>query len=264
RSLGDRVLAQVERRRAGHGGLQFHPGPAPRLPGRGRFTGRVDRAAQHRRERVRRLERRQRGRADRGRGDRLRRSRALDRPAAAAARDHHARACVNDMLIPGRPYPLGATLRDGGVNFAVASEHATAIELCTFDGAGVETRERLPGHDDGVWHGFLPGAGPGLVYGFRAHGPWAPARAHLFNPSKLLLDPHAREIVGEFEWDDAHYGHVHGLDELVLDTRDSAAIMPKARVAAPLAGPASAPLHTPAADTVLYELHVKGFTKLNP
>jgi len=171
---------------------------------------------------------------------------------------------VNDMLIPGRPYPLGATLRDGGVNFAVASEHATAIELCTFDGAGVETRERLPGHDDGVWHGFLPGAGPGLVYGFRAHGPWAPARAHLFNPSKLLLDPHAREIVGEFEWDDAHYGHVHGLDELVLDTRDSAAIMPKARVAAPLAGPASAPLHTPAADTVLYELHVKGFTKLNP
>jgi glycogen debranching enzyme GlgX len=166
-------------------------------------------------------------------------------------------------LIPGLPYPLGATLRDGGVNFAVAADHATAIELCTFDEAGVERRERLPGHDDGVWHGFSPHAGPGLRYGFRAHGPYAPAQGQLYNPNKLLLDPYARELVGELVWDDAHYGHVRGDAALALDPRDNAATMLKARVAAPLPGRPSTPLSIPAADTIIYELHVKGFSKRN-
>ncbi|HVI02647.1 MAG TPA: glycogen debranching protein GlgX [Enhygromyxa sp.] len=167
-------------------------------------------------------------------------------------------------LIPGLPYPLGATLRDGGVNFAVASDRATAIELCTFDAGGEEQRERLPGHDDGVWHGFLARASAGLRYGFRAHGPWAPSEGHFFNPNKLLLDPYAREVVGEFVWDDAHYGYVRGDASMRRDTRDNAALMPKARVAAPLDGPPPVPLRVPAADTVIYELHVKGFSKLNP
>jgi isoamylase len=168
------------------------------------------------------------------------------------------------MLVAGLPYPLGATLRDGGVNFAVASDFATSIELCTFDESGVETRERLPGHDHGVWHGFLPGAKAGLCYGFRAHGPYAPSRGLLFNANKLLLDPYAREIVGQFVWDDAHYGHVRSATELTIDPRDNAATMLKARVAAPLPAPRPAPIHVSPADTVIYELHVKGFSKLNP
>ncbi|MFO7561860.1 MAG: glycogen debranching protein GlgX, partial [Enhygromyxa sp.] len=165
-------------------------------------------------------------------------------------------------LIPGLPYPLGATLRDGGVNFAVASEHASAIELCTFDESGHERREPLPGHDDGVWHGFLPGGGPGLRYGYRAHGPLAPSRALLFNPHKLLIDPYARELVGRLVWDDAHYGQVRGRPE--LDPRDNATLIPTARVAAPLPGPRPAGVRVPPAETILYELHVKGFSKRNP
>lgn len=167
-------------------------------------------------------------------------------------------------LLPGLPYPLGATLCDGGVNFAVASEHATAIELCIFDQHGLEHREPLPGHDNGVWHGFLPNAGPGLRYGFRAHGRWDPAKGQLFNPNKLLIDPYARELVGRFVWDDAHYGHAREGATLLLDERDNAALLPKARVAAPLPGPAPTPLRIPAAAAILYELHVKGFSKLNP
>ena len=96
---------------------------------------------------------------------------------------------VADAL-PGRPAPLGATPRDGGTNFAVASGIAEGVELCLFDNAGAETRIRLPEYDDGVWHGFLPGTGPGQAYGYRAHGPWDPARGLRCNPAKLLLDPY--------------------------------------------------------------------------
>jgi isoamylase len=172
-------------------------------------------------------------------------------------------------VIPGLPYPLGATLRDAGVNFAVASEHATAVELCWFDEAGVERCEPLPGREHGIWHGFLPGATAGLRYGFRAHGPYAPERGLRFNPNKRLLDPYAREIVDRFVWDDAHYGHVlgHPAGDCSYDPRDNAAQMLTARVAAPLpedTGPRSTGVRVPAADTVIYELHVKGFSMLHP
>jgi isoamylase len=146
-------------------------------------------------------------------------------------------------LTPGLPYPLGATVRDGEVNFALVSEHATMVELCVFDEAGHETRLRLPACTDGVWHGALRGAGPGLVYGLRAHGSHAPRSGHRFDPDKLLLDPYAREIVGRFTWDDQR--------------------APKARVAAPLP-PSASGVRVPAAETILYELHVKGFTQLHP
>ena len=105
-------------------------------------------------------------------------------------------------LLPGRPWPLGATWDGYGVNFAVFSAHAQAMALCLFDEAGTTETARLllPAHTNDVWHGYLLGASPGLLYGLRAHGLWRPDRGHLFNPHKLLLDPYAREVVGDFEW----------------------------------------------------------------
>ncbi|PRQ08273.1 glycogen debranching protein GlgX [Enhygromyxa salina] len=161
----------------------------------------------------------------------------------------------------GLPYPLGATIRDGGVNFAVMSEHATKIELCMFEPDNGERRLTLPGRAHGVHFGFLPGAGAGMVYGLRAHGPDAPQDGHRFNPHKLLLDPYAREIVGQFEWSELHFGYQR---DGTLDPRDNAARMLAARVAAPLAPARRASAPVPIADTILYELHVKGFSKLNP
>ena len=172
---------------------------------------------------------------------------------------------VQSALTPGLPHPLGATLLDGGVNFAVASDAASHIELCLFDAGGAERRMPLPMHTDGVWHGFLPGAGDGLVYGFRAHGHYEPRRGLRFNQPKLLLDPYAREIVGRFVWSDLAFGYQSGHPDghLSFDARDNAAQALKARVAAALP-----PTRVPApqvapSDTVLYELHVKGFSKLN-
>ncbi len=168
----------------------------------------------------------------------------------------------------GQPFPLGATPRAGGVNFAVASEHAQYIELCLFDADGTTeiARHRLPGRTDGIWHGFVPTLGPGSVYGLRASGPYQPEAGHRFNPHKLLLDPYAREIVGQFEWRDEHFGYrKNTLDGAAsLDTRDNAALALKARVSAPLAPPASRPDPHPADAMVLYEVHVKGFTRLHP
>ena len=170
----------------------------------------------------------------------------------------------------GRHEPLGAHVRDGGVNFAVFSEHAERIELCVFDAAGRQEVRRyaLAGPDEGVFHGFLPGVGPGLVYGLRAHGPYRPEEGHRFNPHKLLLDPWAREIVGRFEWRAEHHGYELGHPEgpRSFDRRDNAVQALKARVAEPL-GPsparANAPRHA-ATDIVLYEVHVKGFSKTHP
>ena len=168
----------------------------------------------------------------------------------------------------GRPEPLGALARDGGVNFAVASEHARAIELCLFDAVdGSETRRLLlHGPFEGIFHGFLPGAVPGQVYGLRAQGPHAPSQGHRFNPHKLLLDPWAREIVGSFEWRPEHHGYVLGQSVETLDTRDNAPWALKARVAPPPSiapGWLNAPRHK-AADLVLYEVHVKGFSQQHP
>jgi isoamylase len=173
-------------------------------------------------------------------------------------------------LLEGRPEPMGALARDGGVNFVVFSQHAKLLELCLFDTSGTRELKRfaLHGPFDGLWHGFLPGAGPGLVYGLRAHGPHAPEQGHRFNPHKLLMDPCAREIVGHFSWDPVHHGYTVGHPEGMhtLDPRDNAAVALKARVPAPpqaAPGCANRPRIAPA-DMVLYELHVKGFTMQLP
>jgi glycogen operon protein len=170
------------------------------------------------------------------------------------------------VLQPGRPWPLGASVDAEGVNFAVFSAHATAIELCLYDDTGqVETaRLMLPACSGDVWHGHLPGAGDGLVYGLRADGPWHPQQGQRFNPHKLLLDPYARETVGRFEWSDLHRGHRSG-HPLRLDPRDNGALALKARVVHDrFDWQDDAPPATPWAQTVLYELHVRGFSKLHP
>ncbi|MCX7646711.1 MAG: glycogen debranching protein GlgX [Rhodobacteraceae bacterium] len=166
-------------------------------------------------------------------------------------------------LGPGRAYPLGATPDGGGVNFAVFSDNATRMELCLFDRSGKETRLDLPERDGGVWHGYLEGAKPGLRYGYRAHGPWAPRQGHRFNPAKLLLDPYARAVTGHPRWAPELMGHAGG-DDLVRDTRDSAAFVPKGIVVAPFGGPVPPGPGTPAEKTVIYEAHVKGLTWRHP
>jgi len=175
-----------------------------------------------------------------------------------------------DQLLEGRSAPLGALARDGGTNFVVFSDHAERIELCLFDTSGTRELRRytLHGPHDGLFHGFLPGVGPGLVYGLRAHGPYQPEAGHRFNANKLLLDPWAREIVGQHHWRPEHCGHSIGHPDghRSFDTRDNGAFALKARVAAP---PAVAPgwhnaPRTPASQLVLYEVHVKGFSQQLP
>ena len=159
---------------------------------------------------------------------------------------------------------LGATCRDGGVNFALYSAYAEAVELCVFDASGERETGRalLPGRDGDIWHGFLPGATAGCCYGYRVHGPYAPSRGHRFNPHKLLLDPYARELRGEFHWHDSHFGYQPGNDARA-DTRDNAPWMVKGVVVEDLPEAAHGP-GTPWPDTVLYEMHLRGFTMRHP
>lgn len=174
-----------------------------------------------------------------------------------------------DRLDRGLPHPLGASWDGVGVNFALFSEHATRVVLCLFeeDGRRELARFDLPEHTDGIWHGHLPGAMPGLVYGYRVHGPYEPRRGHRFNPAKLLLDPYARALVGTLRQGDALSGHRTGAGgEHVPDRHDSAALMPKARVIA-FAEPeadAPAPPARPWRDTVIYEAHLRGLTVGHP
>jgi glycogen operon protein len=171
-------------------------------------------------------------------------------------------------LAPGRRGPFGAHAAAGGVNLAVWSEHATAIDWCLFDDTGTQelARHRLHRDADGVFHGFLAGAGPGLVYGLRADGPHAPREGHRFNPAKLLLDPWAREIVGRFEGQPEHHGYVLGDSPFdTVERTDNAPHALKARVPPPRppAARERAPRHAPAA-RVLYEVHVKSFSMRRP
>jgi isoamylase len=171
-----------------------------------------------------------------------------------------------ETLQLGRHEPFGATVRDGGVNFAVFSDHAMRIELCIFDERGEQEIRRydLHGPHDGIFQGFLPQAAAGLIYGLRAHGTYEPAQGHRFNANKLLLDPCAREIIGHFSWRDEHHGYVlqHADGSNSFDPRDNAGHALKARVPAALEkiNRANAP-RIPASDVVLYEMHVKGFSK---
>jgi glycogen operon protein len=168
-------------------------------------------------------------------------------------------------LTDGRPHPLGATWDGSGVNFAVFSAHAQRIDLCLFDAAGREvSRTPLPGRSRDVFHGYLPDAAPGLVYGLRAHGPWRPDRGHRFNPNKLLLDPYAREIVGHYQWSDVQFGadRAHPAQP---DGHDNARVALKSRVVDPRWDWGDdRPPEVPLADTVIYELHVRGFTMRHP
>src|SRR6266498_3245116 len=138
---------------------------------------------------------------------------------------------------PGQAYPLGATLMPDGVNFAIFAEHATSVDICLFDSPEApkeSSKLRLTDRTDGVWHGFIPGLKAGQLYGVRTHGSYKPTQGHRFNAAKLLLDPYARAIPecvvvdGGFDWGD--------------DARPN----------------------TPLADSVIYELHVRGFSKLHP
>jgi isoamylase len=169
----------------------------------------------------------------------------------------------------GQPYPRGATWDGEGVNFALFSEHAEKVELCVFDPAGRRELQRvdIAERTDFIWHCYLPEARPGMLYGYRVHGPYRPEDGHRFNHSKLLLDPYARNIVGNLRWSDALFGYTIGnrREDLSHDRRDSAAAMPKCKVIDPAFtwGDDRRP-GVPWHEMVIYELHVRGFTMRHP
>ncbi len=168
-------------------------------------------------------------------------------------------------LWPGRPYPPGAVWDGEGTNFAVFSEGAEAVELCLFDDKGTETRYRLPEVTAHVWHGYVPSILPGQMYGYRVHGPYEPKWGLRFNPDKLLIDPYAKAIHGDLDWNDSVFGYVVGGTDEDSDFRDSALHVPTSVVADTLYpwGEDQLP-RRPWHETVIYEVHVKGFTARHP
>ncbi|NBX19895.1 MAG: glycogen debranching enzyme GlgX, partial [Betaproteobacteria bacterium] len=170
-------------------------------------------------------------------------------------------------MLSGNAAEWGATLAPEGANFTLAAPNATSVDLCLFDEAGLTELQRLPlpAKTGDVWHGLLPGGRAGQVYGFRVHGPWAPERGHRFNPAKLLLDPYAREVLGRYDGSDLHWAHTpdSARGQQLPDSRDNAATALKARVCAPLPTVNPGPVVLPQ-QRVMYELHVKGFTRLHP
>jgi isoamylase len=171
---------------------------------------------------------------------------------------------------PGQPYPLGATWTGLGVNFAIFSAHATRVELCLFDSADAPQPSScvpLPEHTDMVWHGYLPDVRPGQLYGYRIHGPYEPEQGHRFNPHKVLLDPYAHAVGRTVRWDDSVFGYTvgHTSADLSFDERDDSVFAPLAAVIDPAFtwGDDQSP-RTPWHKTVIYEMHVKGFSKLHP
>jgi isoamylase len=169
----------------------------------------------------------------------------------------------------GWPHPRGATWDGAGTNFSLFSANATKVELCLFDDDGARELERieLPEYTDQIWHGYVPEVGPGQLYGYRVHGPYAPEEGHRFNPNKLLLDPYARAHAGELKWDPACFGYTLGAEDedLSFDERDSAAFVPKCVVTDPsFDWEGTAPPLVPWSRTILYETHVKGYTKRHP
>ena len=169
---------------------------------------------------------------------------------------------------PGAPYPLGATWDASGVNFALFSEHATKVELCLFDHAGASMESLcvpLLERTDMVWHGYLPDVRPGQLYGYRVDGPWHPSSGHRFNPAKILLDPYAKIIGRPMRWTRSLFAYADGTEgDGPADTADNAADAPLAAVIDPaFTWGDDRPPRTPWHETVIYELHVKGFTELN-
>jgi glycogen debranching enzyme GlgX len=169
----------------------------------------------------------------------------------------------------GLYYPLGATWDGKGVNFALFSANATRVEVCLFDLAGEreEARIELPEYTNEIWHGYVPDARPGTIYGYRVHGPYEPEAGHRFNPNKLLLDPYARGHFGDLQWGPAVFGYqMESGDDLSFDERDSAPFVPKSVVVDPnfdWKGEAGRP-NVPWDQTIIYETHLRGFTKLHP
>jgi len=165
---------------------------------------------------------------------------------------------------------LGANPDNDGVNFAIFSAHAERVELCLFDETGQTETDRitLPEFTNEVWHGYIPGLKPGALYGYRVHGPYEPEQGHRFNPNKLLVDPYARELVGDIAWGQAQFGYKMDSDDkdLSFDATDSALSMPKCRVIDPsdYDWKNDEKPQIPWSKTIFYETHVKGFTKLHP
>ncbi len=172
---------------------------------------------------------------------------------------------MNDVKTwPGKPYPLGPSCDGDGTNFSIFSEVAERVELCLFDEQGNQTAVDLPEVTGYCWHGYLPGIKPGQRYGYRVHGPWDPEQGHRCNPSKLLLDPYAKAFAGQVHWDEAVFPYRPGEPD-VRDERDSAAFVPRSMVIDTAFdwGGDSHP-RTPWHRTIIYEMHVKGFTKRHP
>lgn len=171
---------------------------------------------------------------------------------------------------PGQPYPLGATWDGEGVNFALFSENATGVELCLFDHPRQEKethRIRIEERTDQVWHVYLPEVRPGQLYGYRVEGPYEPLAGHRFNSAKLLIDPYAKALSGTIDWSDAMFGYRIGdeLADLSKDDRDNAGNVPKAVVIEQaFTWGDDRPLRTPWDKTLIYEVHVKGFTYRHP
>jgi glycogen operon protein len=178
---------------------------------------------------------------------------------------------VPTLRYPGYAYPLGATWDGSGVNFSLFSEAAEAVDLCIFDvpyGAPEIARIPLTERDDNVWHIYLPEARPGMLYGYRVHGPFDPANGRRFNPNKLLLDPYAKALTAHIEWSDAMFGYPvngHADQDLEFSEQDSAPGMPKCVVVEPaFSWGNDAPLRTPWHQMVIYEAHVRGLTMTHP
>jgi len=173
-------------------------------------------------------------------------------------------------LLEGAPYPLGATWDGSGVNFAIFSEHATRVELCLFESTDApreSTRIALTERTDQVWHGYLRGLLPDQLYGYRVYGPYDPSRGHRFNPNKVLIDPYTKAVGRTIEWSDAMFGYRIGdpNGDLSFDTRDNAAGASLSAVIEPaFTWSGDRPPRVPWNRTVIYELHVKGFTRLHP
>ncbi len=169
---------------------------------------------------------------------------------------------------PGSPYPLGATWDGVGVNFAIFSEHATRVELCLFASAETETETLtipLTEQTDMVWHGYLPDVRPGQLYGYRVHGPYEPHLGHRFNPNKIVMDPYAKVVGRTLKWHDSLFGFRTGEDDTTFNTRDSAAHAPLAAVVdTAFTWGDDRPARTPWHETLIYELHIKGFTQCHP
>jgi len=171
-------------------------------------------------------------------------------------------------ILPGHHYPLGATWDGSGVNFAIFSEHAEKVELCLFDARGTRELRRvvLPEYTDQVWHGYLPETVPGTLYGYRVYGPYDPARGHRFNHHKLLIDPYAKQLSGNLRWTDANFGYRIGAPrgDLSFDRRDNAAAIPKCVVVdTAFSWGNDRLLQTPWTNTIIYEMHVRGFSMKN-